>query len=160
MTVIDRIETTGIGGGPPDRDPSEWDREYLVDVAAAARADSWRLSGHRQLLEAVCVDYVQLEWQHRQDTDRIAELERKIARERESHRVTTVLQISGLKNELRLQEKCILLSEQLAVQSHARAGITCALHHHRSASHAHVVHANSDTAVFDVSDTASVGRRP
>jgi hypothetical protein len=38
-------------------DPADWDREYLLDVAAAAKRDSWPLVGCRDLVEAICRDY-------------------------------------------------------------------------------------------------------
>jgi hypothetical protein len=48
-------------------DPADWDREYLLDVAAAAKRDSWPLVGCRDLVEAICRDYgaIALELQDR-----------------------------------------------------------------------------------------------
>jgi hypothetical protein len=39
---------------PASRPADEWDREYLLDVAAAAQRDSWPLVGQRDLVEALC----------------------------------------------------------------------------------------------------------
>jgi len=56
---------------PVFRPSEEWDREYLLDVANAAAHDSWSLVGNRDLVEAICRDYVELAAQRVLDTERI-----------------------------------------------------------------------------------------
>lgn len=70
---------------PAGRPRDDWDREYLLDVAAAAECDSWDLVGDRDLVEAICRDYVQVSNQIGSETNvdlvrRKAELEVDISR--------------------------------------------------------------------------------
>lgn len=74
---------------PEYREPDQRDREWLLDVAAAACRDSYPLVGDRDLVEAICRDYGITAGQLRDEYERgdmlthdlaTAEVQREIAR--------------------------------------------------------------------------------
>ena len=73
---------------PPFRDPADYDREFLLDVAAAATRDSWPLVGRRDLVEAICADYGKAITEAQGERERHESTQRLLAAERKARAAT------------------------------------------------------------------------
>lgn len=156
--------------------PDQYDREYLLDAAAAGSRDAYSLCGKSELVQAICDDYGLVAFdssvhkdQRDRERQRAQSLEDDIATERNRHQVT-VLDLETARERLadveaelmveraevaRLQTMNAKLSAQLAETSHRLIDV--------SFDHATCVIAKlqaerqtSQCMLFDTSDTTVV----
>ena len=137
---------------PEVRHRDAFDREYLLDVAAAATVRTqpgslpacWPLLDDRDHVEAICRDYGELDVEHRFTAEQLEEAQRRavaaerardqaiaardqavadLARERERHATTQRVLAETLEHAVGLQARNLRLSVDLAVTRDAMAAI-------------------------------------
>src|SRR5262249_50466043 len=130
---------------PKLRQRDAFDRDYLLDIAAAATARPlpgslpacWFLLDNREHIEAICRDYGELEAENRLVADRLDEPKRRavaaerardqadaaLARERERHGTTQRRLAETLEHAVGLQARNLRLSAEVALTRHAMAAI-------------------------------------
>jgi len=128
---------------PALRQRDAFDREYLLDVAAAATARTppgslpacWLLLDNREHIEAICRDYGTLEAENGLVADQLDDAERRavaaerarelavadLKRERERHATTQRRLAASMEHAARLQLQNLRLLAELAVTRHMMA---------------------------------------
>lgn len=121
---------------PEPRRREDFDREYLLDVAAAATARPrpgslpacWPLLDDRDHIEAICRDYGELDVDHRLLAEQLDEAKRaltearaELAIERATHAATAERLTAARAGAVRLLMRSMLLVAELAATQHALA---------------------------------------
>jgi hypothetical protein len=131
LPLPERLPAIQIALYPELRHPDAFDRDYLLDVAAAATARTapgtppacWPLLGSRDHVEAICRDYGELDADNRFAAEQLDDAQRRAVRAERARDEAQRALAQAVKDLTREREKHATMAQQLSASRADVAGL-------------------------------------